>query len=180
MKKKNIVICSIITAVIVVIILVIVKEVNNGNILNGKIYIKISEGSIPPSTYTFNMNEKGVATFNADHSSSTIDGVDSENNYEIKFTKDELKDINLILNNIKEKSNIADVDGYLFYFESGNELKDDDYYSLLYCILAIDSICEGNELMDYYEEEDLNNDGKLTCREFGDSWLKEIIEEMLE
>ena len=162
---------------------------NNTTITGDKnVYIKYTDGYIPPITYTLELNET-TAKLESYHSCSAEDCDGYEYKYNLNLTAEEETKIYEILNRIKTKYNLISKAGYLVYIDSEEESSlsygtTDASKFINYLLSAIESIAKEEESMgttstdNFLLEYDLNNDKKVTRREFGNVYLNDILEDL--
>ncbi len=166
---------------------------NNTSITgNNSVYIKYTDGYIPPVTYTIELNDP-TSKLEAYHSCSAVDCKGDSYTYNLNLTAEEETKIYEILNKLKTKYNMVPKAGYLVYIDNVDYTILDPNFSLSategarfinYLLSAIESIAQGEESMgttssdNFLIEYDLNNDKKVTRREFGDSYLNDILEDL--
>ena len=130
------------------------------------ISINYIQGGAPGANYSVKINKltKTIHT-KEEHGDSTVGGKGSYSENNIKLTDDEYKKVIKILI----------FKGAIFPFTQSRE----------YLAEALCDISKGDEMFaeiengknGYLSEDDINNDGKVTHREFGDTWLDAILEE---
>lgn len=166
---------------------------NNTSITGDKnVYIKYIDGYIPPVTYTLVLNDT-TAKLEAYHSCSAVDCEGDKYTYNLNLTAEEQAKIYEILNKLKIKYNMVPKTGYLVYIDNVDFTISDPNFSfggtdgakfIKYLLSAIESIAKGEESMgttttdNFLIEYDLNNDKKVTRKEFGDSYLNDILEDL--
>ena len=124
---------------------------------------KYTEDYIPPVTYEIKVNKvTKVLTGTFYHSCSVVDCDGSTYKCSMKLTNDEYKKIMKLWNDKKALSPILEslCENEKILYQSYKDYKD-----------------KFDESVDDYNTMDLNNDGKITSREFANQWLIEVISE---
>lgn len=130
------------------------------------ISINYIQGGAPGGSYSVKLNKLTKTIYTKEvHGDSTVGGEGGFSENSIKLTDNEYKKVIKILI----------FKGAIFPFTQNRE----------YLAEALCDISKGDEIFaeiengknGYLSKDDMNNDGKVTHREFGDSWLDTILDE---
>lgn len=132
----------------------------------GIVEFKYSDYGIPGNTYIVKINyDNGEVNIDKIGHCSAVDCEDTFETYNDVFNEERLKKISRVLTKFNFENNE--------YYEEKNTL----VIASIYIIKNDEIYCTKGEV-DYFEEMNLNNDGKILYSEAGDHLLNYLVNEM--
>lgn len=133
---------------------------------------KYNDGYEPGNAYDININQDTqVLLIKITSFCSALDCETKYYDYEITLTNDELSKINNFFNKYKECQDFSVNEGIGDILEA--LARDNEVFETIENIEKLQA--EGYHYNDNLIARDINNDGQITYREFGNGWLNDVL-----